>query len=80
MIEKNVEISGENTESLYEFICRHNIAFDGLRLGQRFVNTYIEKPWPELFYQTKDTKSLEMIEDYLRDNQFSKTMPNPLKF
>jgi len=79
MIERNVEISGENTESLYEFICRHNIAFDGLRLGQRFVDIYIYEPWPELFYQTKDTKSLEMIEDYLLDNQYIDTMPTPLK-
>jgi len=79
MIERNVEISGATAKNLHEFICMHNIAFDGLRLGQRFVNIYILSPWPDLFYQTKDTKSLEMIEDYLLDNQYSDTMPEPLK-
>ena len=79
MIEKNVEISGRNAKSLHEFVCMHNVAFDGLRLGQRFVNIYILSPWPELFHQTKDTKSLEMIEDYLLDNQYIDTMPTPLK-
>ena len=79
MIERNVEISGENTESLYEFVCMHNLAFDGLRLGQRFVDIYILSPWPDLFYEKCDDKAACIIGDYLLDNQYIDTMPEPLK-
>ena len=75
MIEKNVEISGENTESLYEFICRHNIAFDGLRLGQRFVNIYCKKPWQSLFYEESDKQSMEIIQKFLTRHHYFDKMP-----
>ena len=79
MIEKNVEISGRNAKNLYEFICMHNVAFDGLRLGQRFVNIYIYEPWPELFYEKCDDRASCIIGDYLLNHQHLYTMPTPLK-
>jgi len=79
MIERNVEISGRNAKNLYEFVCMHNLALDGLRLGQRFVKIYIYNPWPELFYEKCDDKACCIIGNYLLDNQYSDTMPEPLK-
>lgn len=47
---------------------------DGLRVGQRFVNMYIKKPWPELFY-ADETKSAELISGWLEDNQYFDELP-----
>lgn len=41
------------------------------RFGQFFYNRYIHtgKPWPELFYETDNAKAIEMIVNYIEENQ-----------
>lgn len=46
-----------------------------LRLGQWFVNRYIKKPWPELFYEEDTQKAIEMISQYLIDHQYVDDLP-----
>lgn len=75
MSERNVEIAGANAKTLCEFIRAHNIAMDGQRLGQRFVNIYISKPWPELFHERSDKKAMEVIQKYLTDHHHFDSMP-----
>ena len=48
---------------------------DHLRLGQRFVNTYIKGSWPELYYEADDAKAAEMIEQWLHDHQYNDHLP-----
>lgn len=50
----------------------------GQRLGQYFVNTYIARPWPELFHEKDEGKAKKMIEIWLADHHYSKQLPNPL--
>lgn len=45
------------------------------RLGQYFVNRYIKKPWPELFYEEYDVKAAAMIDKWLIDNQYTEELP-----
>jgi len=47
---------------------------DGLRLGQRFVNMYIKKPWPELFYMS-NYDAFFVIYNWLVDNQYFDELP-----
>lgn len=75
MKEENVGISGEQAKTFYEFVRAHNVANDGMRLGQRFVSLYLSKPWPELFYEESDKKAMELIEKYLTDYQYGDKMP-----
>jgi hypothetical protein len=79
MIKRDAEIIGINAKNIYEFICTHYTALDGLRLGPRFVSLYIHEPWPELFYEKCDDRSAVIVADYLLDNQHVGTMPTPLK-
>ena len=46
-----------------------------LRLGQQFVNLYIKEPWPELFYEEDNYKAIEMISQWLKDNQYWEKEP-----
>lgn len=75
MSENNVEIAGQKAKTFYEFLTEHNVANDGLRLGQRFVNIYISQPWPELFYEESAKKAMEIIVDWLLEHQYFVTMP-----
>lgn len=79
MTEKTVEIAGQKAETLLEFIQEHNIAGDGQRLGQRFVNCFISQPWPELFHETSDKEALKIIEKWLTDHQYFDKMPTQSK-
>lgn len=45
------------------------------RLGQAFVNDFIKKPWPELFYETNPFKCRSMITQYLMDHQYFPNVP-----
>lgn len=49
------------------------------RLGQYFVNRYIKGQWPELFYESDDKKSFEMISKWLGDHQYYDQLPLPVK-
>lgn len=40
----------------------------GQRVGQYFVNTYILKPWPELYYCEDTNRALAMIWDWMQDH------------
>lgn len=51
---------------------------DGQRLGQRFVNMYIKKPWPELFYEQNEHAAKWMIEQWLIDHQYTSELPQEL--
>lgn len=77
MNEKNVVIAGQNAANLHNFIVAHNnnVSSDGMRLGQRFVNIYISKPWPELFYEKSDKKALSIIEQWLEKHHYFNEMP-----
>jgi len=46
-------------------------AHDKQRMGQRFVNMYIAKPWPELFYETNNQKCSALIENWLTQHNYS---------
>lgn len=47
----------------------------GQRIGQYFYNIYIKKdPWPDLFY-ANDKKAIEIITDWLEDNQYINELP-----
>lgn len=62
-------------KSLKEFLSYHYKKNDDWRLGQRFCNWYITKPWPELFYCADEQKAIEMIEQWLVDHQYIETLP-----
>lgn len=49
------------------------------RLGQYFVNRYIKKPWPELFYEESDVKAGGMIVSWLEDNQYTEELPEKVQ-
>lgn len=76
--EKTAEIAGSEAKTFYEFVKAHNLAFDGLRLGQRFVCLYV-KHWPELFYKQSDSEAMKMIEDYLTQYQYFDKMPRVIR-
>jgi len=40
------------------------------RIGQAFVNRYIQNPWPELFYEERDMIAIEMIAKWIKDNEY----------
>lgn len=50
-------------------------ASSGVRMGQHFCNTYIEQPWPELYYETNPWKAMDMIVEWLQDNQYYDKLP-----
>lgn len=75
MKENNVEIAGQNASTIAEFVRQHNLANDGQRLGQRFVNIYINHPWPELFYEDSERKALNLINKWLTAHHYFDTMP-----
>ena len=64
-------------ESLNKFIRIHTNGDKHQRLGQRFVNMYTKKPWPELFYASEED-ALPIIEQWLLDNQYTTTLPEPI--
>lgn len=72
---KSVEIVGQNASTIAEFVRQHNTANDGQRLGQRFVNIFIKKPWPELFHETSERKALETINQWLTHHQYYDMLP-----
>ena len=45
------------------------------RFGQWFCNNFIKEPWPELFYEEDKTKSKTMVEQWLDDNCYVRSMP-----
>lgn len=49
-----------------------------LRFGQFFVNKFISKPWPELFYSEEPAKTREMIISWLTDHHYYNDLP-PLR-
>jgi len=50
------------------------------RLGQSFVTWYVEKPWPELYYQENDTIArMEIVAWLLRHHYFNE-LPKELKY
>lgn len=65
------------TEALKTFLDQHYAKAhkDHLRLGQRFVNTYIKGSWPELYYEADETKAAEIIEQWLIDHQYNDHLP-----
>jgi hypothetical protein len=64
-------------EALNKFIYYHKLQGDQQRLGQRFVNMFFRKPWPELFYMKDEGVALEMIRGWLNDNQHVEELPTP---
>lgn len=48
------------------------------RLGQYFINRYINKSWPELFYEEDTQKAYETIHHWLEDNHYWYSPP-PIK-
>lgn len=58
-----------------DFVKRHYTVLDGQRLGQRFVNEYLDQDWPELFYEESDRKAVKIIGDWLTENGYFDTMP-----
>lgn len=75
MTENNVEIAGQKADTIAQFVRAHNLANDGQRLGQRFVNIYISQPWPELFHEQSEKKSLDIILKWLTEHQYYDMMP-----
>lgn len=68
------------TKALNRFVLLHETrAKDGLRLGQRFCNMYIKKPWPELYYVTDKAAALRIIDAWLTDNHYTLTLPKEIK-
>ncbi len=65
--------------TLNEFVNLHRSSDDGLRLGQRFVNTYVKGQFPILFFQESDAKALAGIKQYLADYQYGNDMPTEVK-
>ena len=66
---------------LWQFYLLHweSTKNDRLRLGQRFVNTYIKEQWPELFYCRKEQDAMWMIEKWLEDHHYKGDLPQPLE-
>ena len=50
-----------------------------LRLGQYFVGTYVKYSWPELFYETDNSKAIHMITTYLEHYQYYDSLPARLR-
>ena len=48
-----------------------------LRVGQYFICKYIENSWPELFYLMIDDVCWEIIERWLKNNQYINILPQP---
>jgi len=48
------------------------------RYGQFFVNRFIRKPWPELFYEVDREKAQEIVRCWLVDNSYMDHLPSPL--
>lgn len=66
-------------EAFHKFINLHKQkAGDGIRLGQRFVNTYIRGSWPQLFYETDEAKAMKMIEEWLLRHHYYDELPREL--
>lgn len=49
-----------------------------LRLGQWFVNRYIDEPWPELFHKEDDSEATTHIAMWLLDNGYTRKIPKPV--
>ena len=65
-------------QSLKQLWMEYQKADTGERLGQYFVNRYIKKPWPELFYCDSDVVAYVEITDWLRDNQYLDGLPQKI--
>jgi hypothetical protein len=48
-----------------------------LRLGQLFCNLFIDEPWSELYYEADDAVAESLISGWLRDHQYTDTLPEP---
>tara|TARA_Y100000593_G_scaffold94032_1_gene191302 strand:- start:71378 stop:71599 length:222 start_codon:yes stop_codon:yes gene_type:complete len=46
-----------------------------LRVGQFFVNFYIEEPWSDLYYEEDIVKAIDKINMWLIDNGYVHKMP-----
>jgi hypothetical protein len=57
-----------------KFLQLHYTTHDGLRLGQRFVQLYIDKSWPELYYESELRAAL-LIQQWLIDHQYIDDLP-----
>lgn len=71
----SVKIAGQGAKTIANFVWQHNIANDGQRLGQRFVNIFISQPWPELFYEESEKEALRMINNWLTQNHYFDNLP-----
>jgi hypothetical protein len=68
------------------FLQKHLITLhtqqDHIRLGQRFVNTYV-KDWPAqyggLYYESDPKIAIRLIDQYLRDIQHTEDLPPELE-
>ena len=50
----------------------------GQRLGQYFCNCYIVGNWPELYYEKEEWQAKLMIEDWLANNHYFDSLPQPV--
>lgn len=46
------------------------------RLGQAFVNDFVQEPWPELYYETKEHVADCLIREYLMDLCYYPNVPH----
>jgi hypothetical protein len=67
-------IEFKNVNEFYSF---HEFMkdIDALPLGQRFVEYCLKLSWPALFYETNDSKSRSLIEQWLLDNHYNDNFP-----
>lgn len=61
--------------TLAEYLNEHYQRNDHIRLGQRFVNDFIKHEWPELFYEKDDNTAIWMIEKWLQEHHYFKSLP-----
>lgn len=61
--------------STQKFIAEHKAKQDGIRLGQRFCNRYVKGSYPDLYYCEDDRASAQMIDTWLKDNQYESELP-----
>lgn len=48
------------------------------RLGQYFINHYIQKPWPELYYEENYLVAARTIYEWLEDHCYHDELPEKL--
>jgi len=69
-------------QALDKFVNYHRLnASDHQRLGQRFVNMFFRGSSDcepvQLYFERDEEKAIEMIEQWLVDNQYTEDLPTP---